>query len=346
MTAGVLQREELLQRLLYAQHLTSPAGRREVCRDMNGLQAQYLSCARHALQIRCGEPLPVDWGIGLLKSWTIRGTIHIFPEDDLPLFLHAGREHFLRPEDRWVDDACMTAGRKRFFAGEMLSWLKEGSMTREELKDRCLDLGMTEEESRSVFNAWGGTLRALAEEGQIAGCVQEQKAFRLCDPFTPMEKHAAELELAHRYFSHYGPATVRDAAYYFGVSQASVRQWMGELPLSVCHAEGKERYFIGEAPDLPDIPACIFLAGFDPLLLGYRKQESPVLPAQHLRGIFNLTGIVFPAVLLQGQVKGKWKLAGRRVTVTLFEEVSPQERRALCRTAEETFPAMKELQWE
>lgn len=33
------------------------------------------------------------------------------------------------------------------------------------------------------------------------------------------------------------------------------------------------------------------------MLLGYRKEDNPILPPEHLRGVFNLTGIVHPTVL-------------------------------------------------
>ena len=41
------------------------------------------------------------------------------------------------------------------------------------------------------------------------------------------------------------------------------------------------------------------------MLLGYRKEDNPILPPEHLRGVFNLTGIVHPTVLAgEGQQGG------------------------------------------
>ena len=74
----------------------------------------------------------------------------------------------------------------------------------------------------------------------------------------------------------------------------------------------------------PDIPECRFLAGFDPLMLGYEKKESLFLPQAHMKRIFNNTGIVFPALLVNGRVCGKWKEQPRRVDVELFEPCSEQ----------------------
>lgn len=54
-------------------------------------------------------------------------------------------------------------------------------------------------------------------------------------------------------------------------------------------------------------PRCLFLAGFDQLMLGYEKKESLYLAPENLRAIFNLAGIVMPPVMLDGRVVGKWK---------------------------------------
>ena len=71
--------EELIALRLSRQHLTDPAPGEEICRDLNGIQAQFLSHSRHALAIRgCSGS---DWNRGLVKSWTLRGTIHLFREE-------------------------------------------------------------------------------------------------------------------------------------------------------------------------------------------------------------------------------------------------------------------------
>ena len=67
---------------LQGQHLLSPAPALAVAADLCGLQAQILSCALHALRIRTGK-CRTD---GLIKTWTLRGTLHLIPEGDLPLY--------------------------------------------------------------------------------------------------------------------------------------------------------------------------------------------------------------------------------------------------------------------
>ena len=208
---------------LYHQHLTAPVDMRSAVRDLCGVQAQFMSNAMHALRIRTVDFDEAD-AQQLIKSWTLRGTMHVFAPEDLPLFLHENRTHFLRPCDTLEADEHLTRERKRYFAECIVAAVASGVAEREALKAVCFEKGMTEDEAQSVFNAWGGTIRALCEAGQLCHKVQERKAYRLCPPFEPMGENEAHQELVRRYFAHYGPATIRDAAYFFGAPQGQIRR--------------------------------------------------------------------------------------------------------------------------
>lgn len=329
-------------RILYGQHLTAPADTRTVCRDLNGIQAQFSTAARHALSIRTEGGAEED---KLVKSWTIRGTVHLFDPADLPLYLHEGRTHYLRPVDQMTADEYITLERKRYFADLILERLGDGPRLREELKGECFASGMTERESESVFNSWGGTLRYLAETGQITHVVGTEKAFQLCPKFTPMGEEEAWQEMARRYFA-MGPATVKDAAYFFGRPQREVKGWMAKLPLSHAAAEGKDCFWLdrGET-DWPEVPRCLFLAGFDQLMLAYEKTESIFLPKEYLRDIFHLAGIVMAPILLRGQVAGRWKEKDGRLTLTPFGFWTAADRRAVLSAAEALWD-VKKVAWE
>jgi len=323
---------------LYGQHLTAPDEPLAVAADLCGLQAQFLNSALHALRIRSTQP-STD---GMVKCWTLRSTVHLFPESDLPLYLRRRGT----PDDvcdsgwyKWTRDHAGADGplppeRDRFFARLMADSIARGIDTREALRQVCRNQGMTEGEEAHIFHGWGGTIAEMAQMGVLCFKVQQAKAYRLCPPFTPMAEDAAHAELARRYFTHYGPATLRDAAYFFRASQKEIKSWMDGLPIQDFACEGRTYFHIPTAANVPDVPGCVFLAGFDQLMLGYRKEDNPFLPAEHLRGIFNLAGIVAPAVLLHGRVVGRWKAAGDHADVTLFEKVGKRDQRCIERAAE------------
>ena len=58
--------------------------------------------------------------------------------------------------------------------------------------------------------------------------------------------------------------------------------------------------------------------------------ESLFLPKKHMRNIFNLGGIVRPAILVNGTVVGWWNLKNRKLKITLF---SPADQKLISDTA-------------
>ena len=302
------------------------------------MQAQFLSHALHGLSIRCNEVRTE----GLIKSWTNRGTMHLFSVDDLPLFLHEGRTHFLRPVDTLESDAYISADRKAFFADLIVDAVSQGIDEREALKSVCEKAGMTENECQSLFDPWGGTIRALCEAGRICHKVQERKAYQLCPAFEPMAEKPAQLALARRYFTHFGPATIKDAAYFFGTTQAKVKSWLKQLPVTETTLDGKAYFYIDNGLPAGNLPGCLFLAGFDQPMLGYEKAESLFLPREHMRDIFNLAGIVRPAILANGTVIGWWNLKNRKLKITLL---SPADHKLLSETATALWSDLKQIEY-
>ena len=156
-----MDRPELALARLSNQYLLRAGERMEVLRAMNGLQAQFLSNALHAMRLRSTAYDAAHAADGLVKGWTLRGTMHIFAEADLPLFLHSGCRY--RSRDWTVPsfwnqrpDWALTPQRQTYFSDLIVDVLTQGPLTREALKDRCRAAGMTQAEEDSMFHPWGG----------------------------------------------------------------------------------------------------------------------------------------------------------------------------------------------
>lgn len=120
---------------------------------------------------------------------------------------------------------------------------------------------------------------------------------------------------------------------------------MAKLPLTEAECDGKTYYYIENGKNYNhEIPKCIFLAGFDQLMLGYEKKESLYLPSEYLRKIFNLAGIVMPALLLNGEVVGKWKIKNNKLSVELFHEISGREKNCIKEKAEILWNGLKKVE--
>ena len=156
-----------------------------------------------------------------------------------------------------------------------------------------------------------------------------------------MAEESARIELARRYFTHFGPATIKDATYFFGTTQTKVKSWLKQLPVIETSLDGKSYFYIDNGLPASNLPACLFLAGFDQLMLGYEKTESLILPEDHMRDIFNLAGIVRPAILVNGTVVGWWNLKNRKLKVTLF---SPADQKLISDTANGLWHDLKGIE--
>lgn len=362
--------EEIKIRHLTNQYLLTPADKLTVVRDLCGVQAQFMVNAMHALKIRCSDYEESTLPDGLVKNWTIRGTVHVFAEDDLPLFKHCnngktyrsdewnGYRIWRRPDGSycWYDDGgctqvwSLSPERQKHFSHLILDAVKETPKTRDELKDLCRAAGMTELEECALFDAWGGGIRDLCERGYMHYMVmhhtmQEKKAYIASPTFTPIPEEEAKLEIARRYFTNFAPATIHDAMYFLGATQAQVKSWLSRLPVKETEADGKTYFYIenGKTYD-KEIPPCLFLAGFDQLMLGYQKKESIYLSPGHLRGIFNLAGIVMPSILLHGKVVGKWKKKNHKLAIELFAKVGKKDLAQIKKKAESLWEDLSTIE--
>lgn len=345
--------EEIKIRQLTNQHLILPTDKLTVVQDLCGIQAQFMVNVMHSLKIRSLFYDEGTAGDGLVKNWTVRGTVHVFAETDLPLFMHCndGKDYrrnqwqgytFWNQREKWA----LTPERQKYLAEVILKALEDRPYTREELKEICRANGMTEAEEGSMFDQWGGGIRELCERGFLHYIVQEKKAFCLSPEFVPIPEKEAKLEIARRYFTHMAPATIHDAMYYFHVSAAQVKEWFSLLPVKSVQCQGRTYYYIenGNLYDR-DIPRCIFLAGFDQMMLAYDKKESLYLKPENLRAVFSLSGIVMPALLLDGQVAGKWKKKNRKLSIELFSDVGTEGKKRITEKAESQWDDIAAVQF-
>ena len=161
-----------------------------------------------------------------------------------------------------------------------------------------------------------------------------------------MTKAAALRALMRRYLTHYGPVTVQDAAYFFGLPQRELLPVIESLSPQEFICEGKIFYSLCDINIIGDLSCCRFLAGFDPLMLGYEKRSNPFLPEEALRGVFTLAGIVRPSILLDGKIVGVWKRRGKAVELTGLMPLQSLQRKRIEEEALRIFgDSVSKLVW-
>jgi hypothetical protein len=67
--------------------------------------------------------------------------------------------------------------------------------------------------------------------------------------------------------------------------------------------------------------------------------------SEYIRGIYNLAGIVFPAILLDGTVVGRWKKDKSKLIFKLFREISMKDRKKITAKAVNVFGNINKTEW-
>jgi hypothetical protein len=328
----MLEKSELLAVSLNKQFVHEKSSRLGVVSALCGLQAQFANYPRHALRMRAADYDPATWNAGLVKTWTFRGTLHLVPKTELGLFLSA-----MGVPDKWDDNWNIGRRQKPRLSGLIMDWIRGGACEREELKSLCRGHGVKEKVLENVFHGWGGLLKEMCQRGLIVYAPGTKKHFLPCDGLEFYRRDAARATLLERYFHHLGPATMEDCATFFGCTRKSLTELLRThpLPLKSVTCEGVEYWYLGEW-NPREIPSCLFLAGFDQLLLAY-KDRSRLVDDKHRPDVVTNTGIIHPTVLVEGRLRAKWKLVGKTVAVTPFTRLGRARRKLVADTAMRTF---------
>lgn len=302
------------QRLAPGSGAATPA---EAARAVLGIQAQELRAAGLAIRARVPGARPADLaGAGLVRTWTVRGTVHLVAADDLPWI-----DALTGPRNRRRFDALMTKrgnlGIAEAIRPAALEILADGPITRAALIERLDARGLPPLGPRSVnvLMPW------LAATGEVVGGADG--TFAVADPPAPVAGEEALATLGRRYLAGYGPAGPEDLA-----------RWSG-LPITVCRRalaavddaiDGGGGLLVLPAPDPPLAPPVLILGAFDTAMLGWRSRE-PIVAASDDHRLLPGGGVVRPVVLVRGRAAATWKLDGsgarRRIRFDWFGERPP-----------------------
>ena len=127
------------------------------------------------------------------------------------------------------------------------------------------------------------------------------------------------LQLVRRYLAGYGPASVRDAQAWSGLTGlGSTFEWLRPELLTFRDGHGAEVFDVPDGPrPSGDIRAPVrFLPDFDAILLSH-FDRSRIFRPEHRSLIFSNNGIIRSSVLVDGFVSALWKVQSTRKTATV-----------------------------
>ncbi|CAM3893021.1 winged helix DNA-binding domain-containing protein [Cohnella lubricantis] len=302
----------------------------DVVRHLGAMQAQDYHQAVWAIASRTrGATLAdVERAIEerrIVLSWPLRGTIHAVPPEELRTLLKLSASRKLSQQKRRLEQLGLTeeivdrCG--RLIEDELRGG---GRMTREALMQLYEANGIRTEKERGYQIIW-----RLAQSGRICMGPREGKrqTFVLADEWLPADPggvwdRGEELaRLALRYYAGHGPASVRDLAWWAGLTLADAREATEAAAHGLTRLQAGDQELWEAADRSVDagtssvrpssgrgLKASVhLLAGFDEYLLGY-EDRSAVLPDAVAPSVApGNNGMFMPMVVIGGRIAGVWK---------------------------------------
>jgi hypothetical protein len=184
--------------------------------------------------------------------------------------------------------------------------------TREELVLMFREAGISDNNSRTSHLIFLAELDGVICSGRIKN---GRTTYALLDERIPPSPQLTEVEalstLARKYFTSHGPATVRDFAWWSGLSAAGVRMATGEAGKYLFTLKtDSSTYLVNEDFVIPEDNTAHLLPAFDEYIISY-TDRSAVLSHLHNRKAVSDNGVFRPVILVNGRVEGIWKRSVR-----------------------------------
>jgi len=339
--------EKLRQLYLIKHHLLKKAGRKDLVKvvgNVCGLHAQAATSPYLALWSRVEgfENKLLDKELfedkSLVKTWVMRGTLHIVPSVELPVYNRSLRRMWFEHHGRFMraPDWPPIERRRNLIYPRIMQALTQKPLKRKDLCDKVRFLLKDDSQPyERLFSGWGGILKETAYEGLTvhAEPCERESCFARLDQWLPrielndVSEEEAQKRLLIRYLRGYGPATQQDFSLWSGLIASDAKRAIENASslLEQTRVEGAKGQFWILKEDIkvldsidPDEPAPTrLLPKFDSILLGH-KDRSRIIKDQHKKLVFKpKVGDIAATVLVDWQIAGTWRHTKKRHTLAV-----------------------------
>jgi hypothetical protein len=322
----------------------------EVVSEVCGVHAQVQSSAELQIWARVEGVKPKDvqealWERrALVRTWAMRGTLHLTTADDLPSYVGALRQHDRWWKGAWLRYVGLSERELRKVLADVHEALGARPMTRQQLADK---VGGKARER--LLSNWGELLKPAAFSGSlISGPPRGQNVTfvrpdRWLKGWRDVEDDEAWREVIRRYLATYGPATREDFARWWGMQPAPAGRVLKAMPegeLEEVDVEGTRAWALaGDVKAMRRSSSKLpirLLPGFDVFVVGNRPKQALVERKFEAR-VFRQAGWVSPVVLIEGMAAGVWRHEKQartvEVTVEPFAKLPSARKKAIAEEA-------------
>jgi hypothetical protein len=330
----------------------------EVVYRLGVIQAQDYAGALWAVGLRTANATEADVEQAIterkfVRTWPARGTLHFVAAQDVRWMLallarRAIQASASRHRQLGLDEDTFTRSRE-----EISHVLRNGNrMTREALYQALESAHISTEGQRGIH-----ILGRLAQEGLICFGPRDgkQQVFVLLEEWVPaasalpaasglpgvgiLPRDQALAELARRYFTSHGPATVRDFAWWSGLTASDSRAGLEMASPHLAQEEINGQTYWGphSVPgSMEPSPSVHLLPAFEEYLLGYTDRSAVLEPGYAMQMVAR-NGMISPIIVIDGQVVGTWKRALKKEAVVItpewFTQPGEAQQQAFCEAA-------------
>ncbi|GGH92868.1 winged helix DNA-binding domain-containing protein [Arthrobacter liuii] len=313
----------------------------ELVRWMTAMQAQDLQAALWAVGVRVPGAGMADVRAAIntgavVRSWPMRGTLHLVAPGDLRWMLDLTAERLTRSiaaRHRQLDIVWSDVEKARDIALDRI--LADGPISRSGLF-KVFDAGGQPTQGQRGIHLLGSLCRhGWLVPGPLAGNQQLIAAFDDWIPASPVpERGEAVARFLLRYFRSHGPATLRDFAWWTQLPLTEVRAALQNVRDELVELEfdGTSYWLSPEAASLldtgvPGARSLHLLPGFDEFVLGYTDRTHVLAPEHSDLIVPGGNGVFKKTVVAAGKVVGTWALhgsgRGAAVVPELFDGTAP-----------------------
>jgi uncharacterized protein YcaQ len=338
-TVTALTWEQVRAWRLARHHLDARAPREDlvaVASRLCGVHAQLMSSAELTLWARVEglEPDAVARALweerSLVKTWAMRGTLHLLPAAELGLWL-AGLgtyRHYLKPV--WFRGFGITPEQLTALIAAVTDALDGRELTREELATAVAGRTGSPELGDKLRESWGAFLKPAAFQGRICFAPGEGQKVRFTRPDTwlpiPIERpepDQALREIARRYLAAHGPATRDDLARWWAMTPAAAGKLLRSLGEEAAEVDvgGMAMWMLAgdahEAARAAPPDGVRLVPAFDQYVIAATRHAEHLMPGPFADRVYRKQGWLSAVLLAGGRMEAVWRheRKGRRIEI-------------------------------
>ncbi len=341
-----LSNDDLISQRLLNQHLLGPKfpTTADAVAHFGAIQGQDYLYSLWALGLRVEGATEASIERALeerqiIRTWPLRSTIHYVTAADARWMVKLSAERVLRSaagrlRQLELDDETFSRSREIIIAA-----LRENeSMPRPALMKALGEGGVSTARQRGYHILWYHAHEGLIGLGPRMG---KQPSVVLIDAWLPPAKEysreEASAELARRYFTSHGPATIEDYTWWSGLAPAEARSGLEAVKSQLSsESVGGVEYWLPQPHEETISPSAHLLPFLDEYLVAYKNRDAALPP--EFNAMVDSGNVLFhPPLLIDGRVAGIWKRALKKdrvvITATPLRPLAGDEEERLATAA-------------